>query len=102
MCPVCGAPTPKRKVKKIKDKEEYKKEKEREYRKKYPVPLRKSDHKVGTSRLGSHRHDDTKKEQKEIDKEYKKLKMADGPRLQRIMENGKVNNEKSKMFSSAK
>lgn len=97
MCEYCHTPTKTRKPKQSRKNETEDERKERrrlekqEERSKKPFSDRKSDQKKGTGKLGPHRHDDPEKEQKEIDKEYNRLKMADGARLQRIIANAEGN-----------
>lgn len=75
-CPLCGTPTPKRKKRNIKDKEDvktYNRTKQREHRKRWPVECRRGDHKKGTGWIGSKPKSDSEDEVNEIIKEFKRL-----------------------------
>jgi DNA-directed RNA polymerase subunit M/transcription elongation factor TFIIS len=77
-CPICGTPTPTRRKRNIKDEEdlkEYNRKKAREHRKRWPIGLRRGDRKDGSGCLGSKNKEGKILTEKEIDQEYKRLKL---------------------------
>lgn len=83
MCVYCGAHTPKRRKHKDQS-QEAKKERKRKntqkYRRTWPIAMRSGDRKVGTGRIGSHRHENPEKEKKEIEKEIREVGLRKEPR----------------------